>query len=186
MSSFQSVPYGIHPVSTYWVDIDFPIIVRTTGGNRPVMTDIQGGVEAPLWAVNSTLNIEGQEIIHPYKEGSPIQWHLHSITGGTDTTDRYVKFTIDWFWANSNTKLSDTITTTSPELLIPANTADRTMIPYEIEMKEMPDLKIGAHIWARLTRIAATGTAPTADLFVSMLQLHVECDTPGSTETFTK
>ena len=184
--SFQQVPYGIHPVASYWQDIDFPLIVRTTGVGRPVLTAVRGNVEAPLWAVNDNLNIEGQEIIHAYKEGSTIQWHIHMITAGTEATDAYVKWQVEWVWGNANSALSDTITTTSADLLIPADTPDRSMIVREIAQVEMPTMNIGAHIWSRLTRVAADGAAPSDDVFASMLQLHVECDSPGSREVFTK
>lgn len=186
MSSFQRVPYGIHPTSTYWEDIDFPIIVRTTGVGRPVLTAVKGAIEAPLWAVGDNLQIEGQEIIHGYKEGSPIQWHIHMITAGTDPEDRFVNWQIEWTWANINGPLTDSIITTSGDMTIPANTPDRTAIAREIELVDMPDMNIAAHIWARLTRIASTGLAPSDEIFASMLQIHIECDTPGSTEAFAK
>ena len=186
MSSFQRVPYGIHPVSSYWQDVDFPIIVRTTGVGRPVLTAVRGNIEAPLWAVNDNLQIEGQEIVHSYKEGSTIQWHIHMITAGTEATDAYVKWQIEWVWGNANSALSDTITTTSDDLLIAADTPDRSMIVREIKQIAMPTMNIGAHIWARLTRVAADGTAPAGNVFASMLQLHIECDSPGSTGIFTK
>jgi len=121
-----------------------------------------------------------------YKEGSAIQWHIHIITAGTDTEDRFVNWQVDWTWANVNDPLSDVITTTSGDMLIPANTPAGTMFAREIELVEMPTMKIAAHIWARLTRIASTGAAPTDDIFASMLQLHVECDSTGSTEIFEK
>ena len=186
MSSFQRVPYGIHPSSTYWEDIDFPIIIRAAAVNRPVLATVKGNIEAPQWAVNDFVQIEGQEIIHGYKEGSTIQWHLHMITAGTEATDAYVKWQIEWVWGNANSALSDTITTTSDDLLIPADTPDRAMIVREIKQVAMPTMKIGAHIWARLTRVAADGDAPAANPFASMLQLHIECDSPGSTGIFTK
>lgn len=192
MSSFQRVPYGIHPGNVYYQDIDFPIIIRTTGPGRPVITTVKDDIQAPLWLVDDNLQIEGQEVVHAYKEGSTIQWHVHMINFQTDTTDRYVKWQVKWFWGNANgpdatviEPLSDTITTVSDDMLIPAN-SPQAMFAREIAMVEMPDMMIGAHIWARLTRVAATGAAPTGDIFLSMLQAHIACDTPGSTGIFTK
>ena len=170
----------------FWVDIDFPLIIRTTGANRPVLTALRGNIEAPLWIVDDVLNIEGQEVIHGYQEGTPIQWHLHLITFGTNVDARYVKFEVEWCWTNSNGVLTDAIVTTSPELLIPADTPARTMIVRQIAIVEMPTLEIGAHIYARLKRVAATGTAPTGDIFCSMLQLHVLCDSVGTVAMTTK
>lgn len=169
-----------------YVDIDFPIIVRTTGVGRPVLTTLTGNIEAPLWAVNDNLQIEGQEIIHGYKEASAIQWHIHMLTNGVDVTDRYVAWGVEWAWALPNGQLTSAITTTSGDLVIPANTPDRTHLIRQIALVEMPTMTIATHIWARLTRIASVGTAPTEDIFASMLQLHIDCDTYGSGEIVSK
>jgi len=164
----------------YWVDIDFPIIIRTTGANRPVLETLTGNITVPQWAVDDFAVIEGQEIIHGYKEGSPIQWHVHMITNGTDATDRFVKWEIEWTWVNAFGVLATAITTTSDELLIPADTPDRTMLVREIAVVSLPALEIGSHIFARLKRVASTGTAPAQNPFLTMLQLHVLCDSIGS------
>jgi len=37
-----------------------------------------------------------------------------------------------------------------------------------------------------LKRLASVGTAPTANPFCEMLQLHIKCDTAGSREITTK
>jgi hypothetical protein len=162
-----------------WVDIDFPLIIRTTGANRPVLTVVRGNVEAPLWAVNDFVHIEGQEIIHGYLAGSDIQWHVHMITAGTNADDRYVNLEVEWVWANPQNELSATITTTSGDLLIPANTPDRTMLVRQIALVSVPTMVEGAHVWARLRRIASTGAAPTGGVFISMLQLHVNTNKYG-------
>ena len=162
-----------------YVDIDFPIIIRTTGGGRPSFATLTGDLTAPQWAVGNWLQIEGQEIVHGYKEGTPIQWHAHVLTGGVDVVDRYFRLEVKWAWVNAFGQLSAQITTTSPDLLIPANTGDRTMIPVVIDLVDMPTMEFGAHTWARLERVAAVGTAPTADIFLSMLQLHVDTDKYG-------
>jgi hypothetical protein len=48
------------------------------------------------------------------------------------------------------------------------------------------DAKIGDHVTARLTRVAADGTAPSADPFIPMLQMHVQKDTLGSRQMISK
>lgn len=70
--------------------------------------------------------------------------------------------------------------------MIPANTPDRTHRIVPIGVVPLPTGKIGAQIYPRLSRVAATGTAPTNDPFITMLQVHIECDTPGSRETAAK
>jgi len=102
-----------------WVDVDFPIIIRSTGPNIPVLSAIQGNVTAPQWAVSDFSVCEGQELIHGWKEGSPIQWHVHILTNGTDTTDRFLRFELEWVYADIMGNLSSTIITTSTDFFNP-------------------------------------------------------------------
>lgn len=176
--------------ATYWVDIDFPIIIRTTGPNIPVLTAVRGNITAPQWSVGDFSVCEGQEMIHGYKEETPIQWHIHTITAGTDVDDRFIAFEVEWFYAKPSQQLSGggtNFTTTSGDLLIPANTPDRTQLQFNIGApQDMTGVGIATHVYARLARVAASGTAPTADPFCTMLQVHIECDTLGSREITTK
>jgi hypothetical protein len=164
---------------TVWKDIDFPIVIRTTGPNIPTLTEVQDGLTAPSWAVNDTNMCEGQEFIHEWKEASEVSWHLHLLTNGSDVDARYVKFQIDWFWTNVNGQASATITQ-SYEYEIPAATPDKTMKLIPIYLWEPVGGRIGGHVYARLTRITSTGTAPSNNPWCTMLQMHVECDTGGS------
>lgn len=170
--------------ATTWQDIDFPIIIRTTGSNIPTLTTLQGNVTAPRWNVNDFSVCEGQELVHQWKEGSEIQWHVHMVTNGLDATERFVKWEIEWFWASPNGVISSTITDTA-EVSIPANTPNKTMIIRQIALSTI-GATIGGHIWARLRRIASTGAAPTNSPWCSMLQIHIECDTVGSRDRTTK
>jgi hypothetical protein len=170
--------------ATIWQDIDFPIIIRTTGANIPVLTTLQGNVTAPQWAVNDFSVCEAQELVHAWKEGSEVQWHIHFVTNGLDATDRYVNFEVEWFWVNPNGTLSATITS-SGDLLIPESTATKTMLIRQVSVATFAGV-IGGHVYARLRRIASTGMAPTNNPWCSMLQLHIECDTVGSRERTTK
>lgn len=172
--------------ATTWRDIDFPIIIRTTGANIPVLTTLKGNITAPIWQVNDFNVCEVQEMVHEWQEGSEFQWHIHIVTNGLDGTDRYLRFEVEWFWANINGTLSSTIITTSPDLLIPANTPSLTMKPFEIARITLPTMKIAAHVYARLKRVASVGAAPTLNPYCSMLQMHVLCDTLGSRQIMTK
>jgi hypothetical protein len=165
--------------ATVWKDIDFPIIIRTTGANIPALTILQGNITVPQWQVNDLNVCEGQEFIHEWKEGSPVYWHVHMITNGLDATARYVKWEVEWVWCNVSGQVSST-NTQSYEHTIPANTPDKTMQIVSIYSWTPSGGKIGGHVYARLRRIASTGTAPTNDPWCSMLQLHIESDTMGS------
>lgn len=168
-----------------FVDIDFPIIARTAVANNPTPATLKGNITAPNWAINDYLVCEGQELIHGWDEGTTIYWHCHTITNGVDVTDRYTKWQVEWCWADQNMNLSPIITTTSSDILIPANTLDRTHIIAQIGSYVLP-AKIGCHIYARLQRIASVGTAPTSNPFCSMLQIHVKINTQGSKTLFNK
>lgn len=174
--------------ATTFIDIDFPIIIRTVGPNIPTLVAMQGTIPAPQWAVNDTNPCEGQEIIHTWKEATDAFLHIHTVTNGLDATDRYLKYTVEWCWGDylTRTPLSAAATITSAELLIPANTPDKTPIVFDIGTITLTGGHIAAHVWARLTRIASVGAAPTNNPWCSMLQLHIEQDTMGSRQQWTK
>jgi hypothetical protein len=128
---------------------------------------------------------EGTEMIHQWKEGTKVYWHVHMITNGSDLTDRYVKWQIDWCWANIGSAMSSTITQ-SYEYTIPEGTPTKTHLIVPIYEWTITGGTIGAHVYPRLTRIASSGTAPTSDPWCTMLQMHVECDGGGSRSYQTK
>lgn len=169
-----------------WVDIDFPIIIRTTGSNIPSLVAMIGNIQAPQWAVNDYNVCEGQELIHSWKEETEVYWHLHLVTNGLDVNNRYVRFEVEYTWANVNSALASVVTIDSGDILIPANTADKTMRIASLGSFTPSSGKIGGHIWARLKRITSIGTAPTHNPWITMLQLHIECDTIGSRAIGTK
>lgn len=163
-----------------WVDIDHPIIIRTTGPGIPTLAALNGNITMPQWQVNDVNVCESQEFVHAWKEGTEAQWHIHLTTNGLDATDRYVKFTLEYGYVNVGGAWTFPALLTSAELLIPANTPDRTMLIFELGRFTPSNLKIGAHAVGRLRRIAAVGTAPTSNPFVAMLQMHVQVNTLGS------
>lgn len=177
------VAYGDAKV---WQDIDFPIIIRNTGAGIPTLEVLQGNITVPQWQVNDVNVCEGQEMVHLWKEGSTAYFHIHVVTNGLDASARYLKFEVEWCWADLNGVLSAAATITSPELEIPANTTDKTHKIYSIGTIALTTGHIAAHVWARLKRVAAAGTAPTNNPWCSMLQLHIECDTIGSREMTSK
>lgn len=181
-----------HGAATYWRDIDFPIVSRNTGTGRPTDATLgtsAGGtlLTAPTWAIGDFNQCETQELVHEYKEGSTLYWHIHLITNGLEVGNHYVRFRVTYSWQNIDGVLSTPIDLDSPDLLIPGGTADRTMLLFSIG-NFTPAARIGGHVKARLSRIAlaGAGTAPAANPFVEMLQLHVECDTLGSRQISSK
>lgn len=174
--------------STVWIDVDFPVIIRTTGPNIPVLATVQGNITAPQWAINDYTVLEAQELPHSWKEGSQVRIHVHFLTNGLDGTDRYVNWEVEWFWVNMDGQASTT-TISAAELLIPANTPTRTMIAGEIATPTLTGGKIASHFFARLRRIAVTTPGrvePTNNPWCWMMQLHIECDTQGSRNVSSK
>jgi hypothetical protein len=171
-----------------WVDVDFPFIVRTTGGGRPAIETLQGNITAPQWAIGNNLVLEGQELVHAWVEGTELQWHTHMITNGVDNTDRYVNFQLEFTWAKPNGQLQSLSTVTSTNFLIPANTPDRTHLIVPIHTFTPTEGTIGSHVYAYFSRIAATdaAAAPTNNPFLTMLQVHIQVDTLGSRQVKVK
>lgn len=177
--------YGGKPLIPYYVDLDFPIIIRSAGLGIPTLETLVGNITAPQWQVNDFNMCEGQEMIHAWKESSEIFWHIHLLTNGVDANDRFVKFEIEFCHANVNGVLSE-VKTVANEFNIPAGTPDRTMMIVSIGSYVYTGGKIASHIWPRLKRIASTGAAPTNNPFCTMLQAHILCDSVGSEKITTK
>jgi hypothetical protein len=177
-----------------YVDIDFPIIIRTTGSGIPSLTEISssavGSITAPQWQVGDYNIAEGQELIHGWKEGTRLYWHVHVLTNGTDINNRYLRWQIGRVFAPIGGQLSSPEVLTSTDLLIPANTPAKTHFIYSIDSEILTDAKIGTHVWAILKRIdtsnVGTYPAPTNNPWCSMLQIHVQVDTLGSRSIGTK
>jgi len=155
-----------------WVDVDFPILIRTTGPGIPTLAAINGNITMPQWAVNDVNICESQELIHSWKEGSTVYWHIHLTTNGLDATDRYVRFELEYGYVDVMGQWVWPAVFTSPDILIPANTPNETMMLVPIT-SFTPAIHIGGHAVARLKRVAAAGAAPTNIPWIPMLQLHI-------------
>jgi len=162
-----------------WTDIDFPIIIRTTGPNIPTLQTLNGNITMPQWAVNAFNVCESQEFVHGWKEGTAVFWHLHLTTNGVDATDRFVRFTVEYGYVDVMGQWVFPAVLNSGDILIPANTPTRTMMIMPLG-SFTPPIKIGGHSVARLVRVASVGAAPTNNPWIPMLQQHIQLDTIGS------
>jgi hypothetical protein len=168
-----------------WVDIDFPILIRTTGPLIPTLVAINGNITMPQWDVDDFNVCESQELIHSWKEGTTLYWHIHLTTNGLDATDRYVRFEVEYGYVDVDGQWVFPAVVTTPDLLIPAGTPTKTMMIMSLANFTQP-LHIGGHVVARLRRIASVCAAPTGNPWIPMLQLHVQLDTLGSRSIGTK
>lgn len=174
--------------SGQWVDIDFPIIMRSTGSTIATYTAIDAGgvLLFPNWQVDDFHVCDAAELVHGWKEGSTISWHLHMITNGQEASEKYTKWELIWAIADVGESLTEMTTITTADIAIPANTATKTHLIVPLGTVALTNYKIGAHIYPRLKRVTATGAAPAANPWVTMLQAHVELDTLGSSQVTSK
>ena len=176
-----------YPVGV-WNDLNFPIIPRSTGQTIAAYTAIDAGgvLTYPQWQVDDWHVCDGNELIHGWKEGSTISWHIHMLTNGSEGTEKYTKWEVIWAIANPGEVMEERTTITTGDLAIPANTTSKTHLILSLGTVALTGYRIGAHIFPRLKRVTASGAAPAANPWVWMLQAHIECDTLGSSQVTSK
>ena len=170
-----------------WLDLHLSL-TPLTGAGRPTRTAIVGGVFGYTWAVGNSLDVDGDvEQDHMFEENNVTEGklHIHVITNGTNAAARYLKFQFEYTHVNVGETIISSSLITSPELLIPGGTPARTHLVFDLGT--FPTKLIGSDINGALTRIAAVGTAPAADPWVSGFHIHARVDTPfGSRNTTSK
>lgn len=113
-------------------DINVPISTgKVAAANYPAWTAFIGNQFAYTFAVNDYIQLASSELLHDWMEGSNIELHVHWATNGVDTTDRGVKWEIEYTLVNidtskpfSNAYTGSTVV--SSETIIPANTPTKT------------------------------------------------------------
>ena len=172
--------------ATVWNDIFCQLHAKTTGAGNPALTTFSGNTKLYVFAVNDIIDLGGSELLHGWKEGTPITLHVHYVTNGlNDTTVRGVKWEIDYTWANpepeGGTIIFGAATTVSAEGVIAANEADKTHKFLDIVTFTPTGGKVGAQVILSLKRIASvTNVGPINDPFVIAVGIHYELDTVGS------
>lgn len=169
-------------------DLNFPIIPRSTGSTVAAYTAIDtGGVLLyPQWQVDDFHVCDSNELVHGWKEGSAISWHIHLLTNGQEAVDKFVRWELVWAIADPSEVLAEQTTITTADFTIPANTPTKTHFIVPIGNVTLTNFRIGAHIYPRLKRVASSGAAPANHPWVAMLQAHLQLDTLGSTQITSK
>ena len=167
--------------ATVWQDLNFSIKVRATGTGVPVADTMIGNIKVPKWQLNDVEDCEGEELPHQAKLDTSGQWHCHVVTNGVDTSERRLRFEVEWASASVNGQIVGPTTTQSDDYIIPSGTPSGTHGLLHIGWVSLSGLGLGSHVWPRLKRIASiSGTAPTGDPFCDRLQMHLELDSIGS------
>jgi hypothetical protein len=177
--------------ATVWDDLPpIPIINSRTGSTAPDLAIFIGTIQQFTFQVNDFV-YGAYELVHGYKTGSEIDIHIHWAMNGTYVTDRAVKWQVEYSVVNLKAAAPfnnpfPATTTVSAEQVIPANSSDRCHVITEIGHIPGGSIAMGAYIVWKLTRIAAAGTAPSAEPFALAIGFHVEMDTVGSRSELVK
>lgn len=174
--------------ATIWRDLVFPLIQKNTGPGNPSFTTFNGNLVKPQFAVNDAIALECSEFVHQWREGSTCDIHVHVTSMTNVAAARGVKFEVEYSYVANSDGTAQWIApvTVAAELTIPANTPALTEFVLPMTMFTPTGGLIGAQLCMRLKRVAAAGTAPAADPFVTQVGVHIECDTDGSRDRFTK
>jgi len=178
-----------HGDATVWNDIVFPIIPKFTGAGNPSFTTFTGGITAPQFAVNDSVQLDASEFAHEWLQGSQCDIHLHFTTASNDGTARYVKWEVGYtYTADTNGTTQWTAETVlQVEIIIPANTPALTEWILPMGNFTPTNGKIGGQVRMRLKRITASGgSAPSLNVFVTQVGIHIQCDTDGSRQVYIK
>jgi hypothetical protein len=183
-----------HGDATCYMDVIIPMFLRGVAAEPEVVAFPLNGVGLqPRFRVNDILTLQNAEAPHDWEEGSGIEIHIHYSNGSEDTTDRYIKFTLEYaianMVANGNTGTQFVRGTEDVEWAIPANTPAYTHLYKTLKVVDattMANIKIGAGFVGSLKRITATGTAPSVNPYVLNLGIHYKTNTLGSRTTTSK
>ena len=180
--------------SVVYNDLLIPISTgKVSAVNAPTWSTFTGVISQYTFAVDDYIQLSATEFMHDYKEGTPIEIHLHWATNGlNDATVRKVNWSVDYTWANNlamgGTTAFASPTTVTYEDTIAANQPSLTHRYTTIGTSTPTGSKIGACILIRVKRIAKTagGSDPANNPFAIMTGIHYQCDTIGSRQEYIK
>lgn len=178
--------------ATVWDDLPpIPLLVQRQGSaNNPALTTFLGNTKQLTFAVNDYV-YGNYEMLHDYKEGSTTSWHVHWVTNGSEGVNKYIKLELEYTISNGLnaapfTAVFPATQTLTVEIMIPANTPDKSHIISSFGVVAMTNVKIGAYVTWFFRRITATGAAPAANPFFFTIGAHIEKDTCGSRQMYIK
>ena len=160
-----------------WLDIKFPMAPpKTVGSGNPTLVTWNGSLRGYSFAVGDVHDFNPEEIDHNAKVGSTAYWHVHFVTRDNET-EATVKYQIEYALEPESGAVPAP-TTVSAEYVIPAGTAVNTVARLDISGFQVDS--IARLVYARMTRIASSGTEPSTDPVVGALHFHYQTDDRGS------
>ena len=161
-----------------------PLLTARVGSTPPTLTTFKGTIPQYTFNQNTNEVFGNTEITHQYKEGTDIMAHIHWATNGVDTTDRFVKWELE-YTVSTNGVFGDPVIL-STEVLVPANSPTTSYSINSLGNIAGVNLKIGEYIIWKLRRVTATGTAPSNNPFGIAVGFHVQMDSFGSATVYSK
>ena len=152
--------------------------VKSSGAGTLTLTTITGNIQAYAFDVNDYVPITG-EFYHKWKIGSKISLHCNIMNKSSDSSDRFVKMQLEYCYADLSGTVSIPLTI-SNNFTIPANTPINTHFYVELGKETPPLTTVSGHLLGRLTRVLATGTAPSQVPLVLSFGVHGLVDKLGS------
>ena len=170
-----------------WNDIYVPLAgAKIPAVNAPTWATFTTNLNSYTFAVNDYADLATGEILHNWKEETPIGLHIHLISNGlNNATERKAKYTIYYSFGDMDEVMSGEGSLTE-EKIITANLADKTHLFLDMGDIAGTNYKIGSLLKLRVKRIACSGTEPASDPFVEMIGIHYQIDTLGSRQELIK
>ena len=162
-----------------------PIISARVGVSPPDLTIFSGGIKQYTFNATNHEVYGANEITHRYKEGSNIYPHIHWANNGSEASDKFVKWELEYTISTNGIFLPPV--KLSKEILIPAGLPNRSYLisDFGSDISGL-SIKIGDYILWTLKRITSSGQAPVGNPFGIALGFHIEQDGLGSTGLFNK
>ena len=174
--------------ATVWADLQFPVNSgKQPSSNNPTWAALTTNTGAWGFTVDDYVDLDSNEVLHSWKEGTPGKMHLHlSIPTAQNTgSDRFAKFTVYVAYVNYQGIWAET--TLTQEVTIPNGSAALQTFYLAMGDVALTSMVIGTQMKCRVKRIAATGgTEYGSNVFVHQVGCHLEMDTIGSRSTSTK
>lgn len=166
-----------------YVDIFFTHgVPKATGPGNPSLTTYLGNQRGYAYAVGDAHDFDPQEYYHQCEVGADFIWHLHFISRANDASDRTIRFELEAsYLAPSGVETQLPLGTL--DVTVPAGTLVNTSFVRNIMTSNVPGIGPVWILSARISRVAAAGTAPSVDPMIKALHIHAKVDTPQGSHT---
>ena len=183
----------LHGNGTYWVDEKVSAFTtKTVGASNLPGADFLVGTVGAFWFDPNTMNqvFFMVQIPHAYKEGSSIYPHVHWCPGASNgTAGQKVRWGLEYAWGN----LGGTFTATTTIYAQDHSPADSVLVSKKHYLTPFSAISgtgktISSMVVCRLFRDATNATYDTYANFAGLLSIdfHIECDSLGSHQEYTK